>query len=133
MNKQIYLFVLMLTCKVCNAQNLIPNGDFEQFSGCPNSMGQLSNALFWINPTLQGSPDYFNQCAIGPANVPNANWGYQPAHSGGGYCGIDIRDESVTEGREYIEVPFNRNIVSKYVLSFSNVCKPGKQLRYYNR
>ncbi|MEP7168994.1 MAG: T9SS type A sorting domain-containing protein [Bacteroidota bacterium] len=90
-------------------QNLVPNGDFEQYSPCPGSNGAIENALFWINPSVNasggGSPDYFNQCSTGQSSVPNNLFGYQPAHSGGGYSGIVLIGVNIQNFREYIEVP----------------------------
>ena len=109
MNKRFFLIVLMLTCKVCNAQNLIPNGGFEQYSGCPNNYTQFDSLLFWFNPCIppygitgtgSGSPDYFT-CGFG---VPNNVFGYQYPHGGNGYCAVALYRESFTF-REYIEVP----------------------------
>ena len=91
-------------------QNLVPNGDFEQYSGCPSNADQLDSALFWTNPHALphppgGSPDYFNQCSAN-VNVPNTPWGYQPALSGVAYGGIVIFYNSAAypDYREYLEV-----------------------------
>ena len=86
MNKQIYLITLLLTCRICSAQNLVPNGDFEGYSGCPDNASQFDSTLFWFSPTA-ATPDYFNQCATSNVGVPYNDFGYQPAHSGGGYAG----------------------------------------------
>src|SRR5258705_6338420 len=98
MNKLCCLIVMFFTCGVCEAQNLVPNGDFEQYSGCPSNYNQIDFALFWFNPCIppygtafgqSGSSDYFNACAsIWQIDVPNNFDGYQPAHSGNGYAGL---------------------------------------------
>lgn len=93
MKKQLLLFIFFqLFIFNVKGQNLVPNGDFEQYSSCPSGFSQLDSALFWINPTVPSasgsSPDYFNQCATSSGvSVPGNNFGYQPAHSGNGYGG----------------------------------------------
>ncbi|MCB9183997.1 MAG: gliding motility-associated C-terminal domain-containing protein [Flavobacteriales bacterium] len=71
------------------AQELLPNGGFEQFSLCPDLMGQIDRAQGWIKPTL-GSSDYLHACQPEPNSVgaPNNLFGFQDAHSGSGYAGI---------------------------------------------
>lgn len=111
--KKLFLLFIFFLIRFFNSfgQNLVPNGDFEQYSGCPNTGGQLDSALFWMNPStnlwMTGSPDYYNQCAgnnfIG---VPN-NWcGFQPSHSGVAYGGIYIWSLLPLDSvREYLETP----------------------------
>jgi hypothetical protein len=95
---------MFLTCRVCEAQNLVPNGDFEQYSGCPDNIGQLDSALFWFNPT-NATPDYYNQCASGSyVGVPANALGFQYAHSGVAYCGL-LTYWGFPNYREYIEIP----------------------------
>jgi len=85
-------------------QNLVPNGDFEQYSGCPY-IGTIDSALYWINPTL-GSPDYLNPCdTSGIFSVPSNVFGYQIAHSGVSYVHICLFSGLPFNWREYIEVP----------------------------
>lgn len=105
---------------ICNAQNLVPNGDFEQYSSCPTAIAQFDSLLNWFNPCLppyginpneSGSPDYFNTCSVGPAGSPFNFQGFQPAHSGNGYCGIIIFDGSWLF-REYIEVPLVTSLIA---------------------
>ena len=75
-------------------QNLVPNGDFEQYDTCQTNISQLYRALHWTNPQQMTSqpystPDYFNACSPSPAiGVPTNWWGYEPAHSGFGYAAI---------------------------------------------
>jgi len=104
--------VLSVACAAHSiaAQNLVPNGDLEQYSGCPTALEQLDSALYWFNPsdtgtTLPGTPDYLNQCAAGTtAGVPATFIGYQPAHSGGGYAGLALYHQTIADYREYMEV-----------------------------
>jgi len=102
--------ILVLIISNSYAQNLVPNGGFELYSGCPTApgIGQFDSTLYWINPAPYppgGSPEYFNQCAPGFLNVPNTYWGYQPAFSGDAFCGLTLWYGDVPEFREYIEAP----------------------------
>ena len=122
MKKQITIFILMVSFQICKAQNLVPNGDFEQFQTCPAGLGQFE--LFvsdWINPNTglsSGTPDYFNACSptMGvPANVR----GWQTAYSGVAYGGIVIaRELSNNDYREYMEVPLVTPLVQNSCYHF---------------
>lgn len=65
--------------------NHVPNGDFENYTQCPTGTTVISMTGWqqWNG----GSCDYFNACATGTMNVPNAGFGYQHAASGDGYIG----------------------------------------------
>ncbi len=89
------------------AQNLIPNGGFENFTACPSFASQLTLATPWSNPNA-GTPEYFNSCA--PFNswvsVPaQPSGGFQEPHGGEGYAGIFTYRFDVQNMREYIQVP----------------------------
>jgi|SRR6185436_6637446 len=118
MKKEIYIIILLLMCRICNAQNLVPNGDFEQYSTCPSAFSQLDSALFWLNPT-SCSPDYFNQCSNpSSVGVPNNFSGFQLAHSGVGYGGFYLRSNSFPNQREYIEIPFLSPLLQIHVITW---------------
>ena len=107
MKKLLTLF-LLLTCGICNGQNLVSNGDFEQYWHCPSNSSQIDSAKFWFQPSL-GTPDYYNQCATFASyvDVPNNLIGFQQAHSGVAYAGIYTWTTGTSIYREYIEVPFS--------------------------
>lgn len=71
------------------SQNLVPNGDFEQYGLCPDYVSQIDRATGWLRPT-EGTSDYFNACLGVPfsLNVPDNQFGYEPARSGSGYAGF---------------------------------------------
>ena len=113
---------MLLAFRICEAQNLVPNGDFEQYYGCPDNFSQIDSCLFWMNPSTNqiwtGSPDYYNQCAFSSnVSVPNNLLGFQAAHSGGAYSGIFLIriDANV---REYIEVPLIQTLISNTCYHF---------------
>lgn len=87
--KRSLCWVFFLILSGARAQNLVPNGDLEQFTQCPDYVSQIDRAVGWSRPTL-GTSDYFNACLGVPfsLNVPDNEFGYQSAHSGNGYAGF---------------------------------------------
>lgn len=86
------------------AQNLVPNGSFEDYQHCPGSYS-LSPAGFeavsWKSIST-GSPDYFNTCSEGEAAVPY-NWaGVSEPYDGYGYAGIYTWMNTGNDYREYL-------------------------------
>ncbi len=82
--------VAVLAPQWAGAQNLVPNGSFEDYRVCPGSYARQPaefrvdhwRALTW------GTPDYFNSCSEGEAAVPY-NWaGVSDAYDGYGYTGL---------------------------------------------
>ncbi len=116
MKKTILTWALLQLVLPGNAQNLVPNGDFEQYTACPVMQGQLINAAPWINPSVSTSAaDYFNQCAGSGSNgqgVPQNLCGYQNAHSGNGYAGIYIVQNPGANTREYLEAPLTSTLTA---------------------
>ena len=87
-------------------QNLVPNGDFEQYWHCPNNISQMDSAKYWTS--LGGTADYFNHCdSFGYVGVPWNQWGFQQAHSGVAYAGIILWFPPYPNFREYIQTPFS--------------------------
>ncbi|MFI5217903.1 MAG: T9SS type A sorting domain-containing protein [Bacteroidia bacterium] len=117
MRKFTLLLCLLSTTLVGWGQNLVPNGGFEQYSGCPPSLAQLDSCLFWMNPAtniylISGTPDYFNSCnSNGIAGVPSNVFGYQITQSGNAYCGIYLFSSDDANYREYIEVPLISSLI----------------------
>lgn len=115
MRKLYFVFILFFSSEILNSQNLVPNGDFEQYIGCPTFQYQLDSTKFWINPSAWnmgyfGTPDYYNQCSSGTiVNIPSNYQGFQLARSGTAYAGI-ITYNSLFEYREYLEVPLTNTL-----------------------
>ncbi len=88
MKKLSFTGLLLLTYFIGVSQtNMVPNGDFEYYSPCPNSLSQTANCNGWT-PWTGGTSDYFNVCATtGGVLVPNNTFGFQQAASGNGYVG----------------------------------------------
>lgn len=107
-----WLVVLTGYCFVAvdlSAQNLVPNGGFEQLSGCPSGSGEISLALPWSSA---GAPaDLFNICHVNstPFNCSNVSVpvnfsGVTPAHTGSSYAGFYTKKNNPNE-RNYLAVP----------------------------
>ncbi|MBK9147858.1 MAG: hypothetical protein IPM12_08580 [Flavobacteriales bacterium] len=85
------LVVLALSITRSQAQNLVPNGSFEEYTQCPDFWNQMSRATGWSR--FHRSPDYFNACLVnglpggGMAGVPGNVAGWQIAATGQGYAG----------------------------------------------
>ena len=77
--------------------NLIENGNFEEYSNCPNSQNQLSNLNNW--EVFFGTPDYFNNCGIINYNqsiyppIQNFIDGYLNTPNGDGYIHFMVNDD----------------------------------------
>jgi gliding motility-associated-like protein len=84
-----FLFVALALTLRARSQNLVPNGDFEQYSLCPDYVSQIDRAVGWSRPT-EGTSDYFNACLGVPfsLNVPDNEFGNEQARSGNGYAGF---------------------------------------------
>lgn len=121
---------------MCNAQNLIPNGDFEQYSSCPSYWSQINKAFFWTTPTtnvigISGTPDYFNQCTSYPdMGVPSNFFGTQQTHSGNAYAGIYAWYGLGADRREYIEVSLTSPLVANSCYHFEMYVNIGDICNY---
>ncbi len=75
-------------------QNLVYNGDFEEYSSCPINFSdpnliplEIEKCKGWKAPTF-GTSDYFNACSINPyVSTPINFAGFQNPYSGNGYLG----------------------------------------------
>lgn len=96
MNKLIlHIAYLFLPLFAMAQQNLVINGDFEQYSSCPVSESapfqspyEIEKCSGWKAPTY-GTSDYFNSCTSNPTiDVPLNAGGFQEAFNGNGYLGL---------------------------------------------
>ncbi len=80
-----------------SAQNLVPNGSFEQVYKPLKSKysGNIEQALPWF-PAGVGSPDLIFQ--------GNFSYGFKKAHSGNNYAGIILYDGDNKDFREYLSI-----------------------------
>lgn len=109
MNRTLLTVPLLLPVLSGAAQNLLPNGDFEQYTLCPDYVSQIDRCVGWSRPT-EGTSDYFNACLGVPfsMSVPDNQMGDEPARSGNGYTGfyafsdLDPLTSGPDDYREYI-------------------------------
>ncbi|HYV91288.1 MAG TPA: T9SS type A sorting domain-containing protein [Chitinophagales bacterium] len=84
-NDKVFLsaFILILSFNFSGAQNLITNGDFEQYYNCPTFLGMVNECTDWHS--IIESPDYYDcNFLIYPA-FPTAD---TVAYSGTGWMGF---------------------------------------------
>ncbi len=137
-----YTFVLLsFSFYLTNAQNLIFNGDFENFSTCPNQISQLYYANGWFQPhkypgnnnvNVFCSTDFFYQCADSQSyvSVPMNFIGFQSAYSGIGYIGGALFTPFFAGNgeREYFETKITQTLIAgkkynlNYFVSLANKC-----------
>ncbi|MCE9539028.1 MAG: T9SS type A sorting domain-containing protein [Bacteroidetes bacterium] len=93
MKKFLLAFFLIFSFTFLNAQNLVPNPSFEQYSNCPHLSQQdclLSSVTSWYSAGY--TPDYFNSCDSPSGSfecgTPQNFAGYQYPASGNGYAFI---------------------------------------------
>lgn len=110
------------------AQNLVPNPGFEEFVNCPGSLSHSPaefNIPYWKGIGL-ATPDYFNACGKGEADVPY-NWaGVSDAFDGKGFAGVyaymNTADTNryLNNYREYVQTTLLQPLIkdSSYILEF---------------
>lgn len=99
--------------------NLVPNGDFEVRSGCPNGQGDIGFCLDWENQF--GSCDYFHICADGTAGGTVNIFGRQPPFSDSAYVGLLTYYTGFSGGQEILKAQLTSSLQAgvKYRVSFS--------------
>jgi hypothetical protein len=80
-----------------NAQNLVPNGSFEQYTTCPVS-SLMSYCVGWKQFT-GGTSDYLHTCA---GTIPTNSLGYQVPAQGNAYAGVLTYWGTLGDYKEYI-------------------------------
>lgn len=105
-----------------NTQNLVPNPSFEDYDKCPGdySQSELEFRVRNWRSANTGTPDNFNECSTGGANVPH-NWaGVSEAFQGKGYVGIFLWMNSKNNYREYLQSKLTQPLLkdSLYSIEF---------------
>jgi hypothetical protein len=101
------LLILSVLIGEAPAQNLVPNGSFEDYLNCPPYFGFASNATGWQNLYTQ-SADYFNTChANGVVGVPLNQFGYQYAADSNAYMGVATYAYNQPSYREMVGIQLN--------------------------
>lgn len=90
------------------SQNLIPNGDFEDYTTLPSTNGQWNYCIGWSNVNGVSSnypyatPDYLHTQGTGIANLPNSGFATVFPQSGNAIMGFITYSEDFQDFREYI-------------------------------
>lgn len=125
--KRISILVIILSVVhvTVKAQNLVPNGGFENQNNCPSNWGQIiyspgytnfPTVQDWVSPLENTTPDYFNACAPtnSKVNIPQTFLGYHDAHNGDACAGIIAYNDNAQAGeyREYIEAKLSQPLIA---------------------
>jgi OmpA-OmpF porin, OOP family len=112
MLKKFFSSFLLLMSLLSNAQNLVPNGSFEEREFCPTDINRASLKVIkqW-SQLNEGTPDYFSSCGT-RVGVPSNMFGHQPAHTGGSYAGLVIYSSTKRNYREYLSAKLTRPLQS---------------------
>ena len=99
------------------SQNLIPNGDFEEYSSLPVGISEFALCIGWSNCTGEATPDYFN------TNPPQTPTCFFPPFSGDGLMAFAVYSDFLPGEtyREYIQTKLSSNLIigKKYQLKFA--------------
>jgi len=117
-----FLIFIISTIRI-NAQNHVPNGDFEQLKKCPRKLDQIKYAIGWKSPT-KGTPDLFNNCCSQyylSKVLPKKKFvGSEKPIEGDGYAGIIISIPNLDKNSQVaILDPYREYIQSKLKTTLS--------------
>lgn len=120
------LFFLVFTSISSHGQNLVTNGEFENYSSLPNSSGDWAFCVGWNNVNLSASawpyatPDYFHTSGTGGGNSPNTAFGTAAPVSGNAIIGLYSRHSSQLNSRDYMSRQMSAAMVpgTTYTVSF---------------
>lgn len=105
------------------AQNLVPNGSFEEFQECPDGVPSDFGVDDWIPSRF--SYDNFSSCAEEWVGVPSNLWGFQEAIDGESYVGVGTYRAS-SDDREHLLVELEASLTIGETYYFSMYCSPGE-------
>ena len=102
-----FVFIFLALSTNAFAQNLVPNGSFEQYTSLPTGTAQWNRVVSWDNvsgDTACQTPDFFHAQASASSGqqLPNTNYGTIDAEDGEAVMGIGLYMTSSPEYREYI-------------------------------
>jgi len=113
---QLYFIVLS-----SQGQNLIKNGDFEEYTKCPkgliNEAEEKPKVLKYVSSPNQGSFDFIHTCD--DEDYPRYRWGEESPQSGEGYTGIAVYCNSIfVEGSEYLQLEIKDSLTKGMIYQF---------------
>lgn len=142
-SRVLFLLAIMVGSTNMSAQNLVPNGSFEEGIECPSFIANLdAQCSNWFGSVIDDlnftpTPDWFHECSeFESLTPPNVAFGYQEPLDGSGYAGITIFDSNDDNYREIIGVELTQALIpnQNYELSFfvSRLEADGAQLAANN-
>lgn len=131
----LFIFLAFISCSL-QGQNLVPNPEFDTYSTCPNSRGQIYFAPPWFSPNGK-TVDFAHLCAgQGQAGIPLNRWGDQYPVLGNGYAGIRTffqSDDGTWENyREYLSVELTQVLDTGQLYYVSFQVSAGESAEYYS-
>ena len=127
MSNILAVFFVLFFFTIKSQINIVPNGDFELNSGCPNFSAQWNFCIGWNNISYTtgccgnwGTPDYFHTCATNGYAPPAMNAGTCTPNSGNAMMGLVLYNVPYPEQREYISRQMSASMIpgSNYTVSF---------------
>lgn len=140
-----------------NAQNLVPNGDFEYFYSIPNDVGQWDKCKDWFSVHNKrgllwpyATPDYYHELATKGVRPPSTSFGDVSPYSGEAHMGFVAKNPSgnfreylstkmlkpLTPGKEYIVTFYitngDSNMFGGYGVNSIGICFSVDSLRQQN-
>jgi OOP family OmpA-OmpF porin len=115
--KHIFFLVFFVLMSIVQAQELVPDGGFENVQRLPT---KENNHIFctknWVTPNATNTDYYHQEAEDGAVRVPLNRFGKQEAHSGKAYAGICIEENFI----EYIESPLTQALEKdkEYLIEF---------------
>lgn len=121
------MFFFLLAFNTTGQENLILNGDFEEYWTCPDNLSQIERCKNVYNPITNNppffvsTPDYFNSCDLSSNNVsiPTNALGFQEAESGSGYLGFFMYKTLNSYYHEYIQLELSTSLIESMTYKFS--------------
>lgn len=111
--------ILFFISQIGFSQNIVPNGDFENYTSLPSATGQWGNCVAWGNASGGGSPDYYHVLGSFSAALPSTFFASVLPFSGLAIMGFGMGPLG-TNYREYPSIQLSSAMVigNKYNVSF---------------
>lgn len=126
---------LLFSIRSFGQQNLILNGDFEEYWECPDDATQIERCKYVFNPLSLSvsTSDYFNSCAnVNTVSAPQTFEGYQLPFSGNGMIGFAPLNNYIDDYnyREYIELSLSEQLLCGNTYYFEGYFNLANLCRY---
>lgn len=142
MNFRFLFFLFLSYCPFnAEAQNLVPNGSFEEVVNCPSTLDALHyDCAYWYKSIQvpgeemynNPSPDWYHECGTADLLTPPtvSFGGYQEPYDGEAYAGIITYHEGDNNYREILGVELIEPLISGEVYNISFLVSRGTMLGY---